>query len=199
MKIIVYIISLSLSVPLHASPMFLDLEYTSNVVHLGARHLSLITGRFLNQDPKKQYLSHYNYGKGDIMTVPDPTGYGEESLVRAIVEDTQEKSVTPLKEDIQSVKTKDVSAKSSEENAVITPKSPIDTDNSMPTHKESFREKVKKKFKSFKRTKKVLIAVGVTLTVGGIAAGVITLWPAPKEDPQPPEPKPPKPPKPPWG
>ena len=67
------------------SPKFLDKEMTSSVVHLGARHLSLTTGRFLTQDPKQEYLSHYNYGKGDIMTVSDPTGYGEdEDIIKAI-------------------------------------------------------------------------------------------------------------------
>lgn len=56
-------------------PKFLGEEYTSNVSHLGARHLSLVTGRFLTQDIKKQYSSHYNYGNGDIIVNSDPSGY----------------------------------------------------------------------------------------------------------------------------
>lgn len=100
----------------HSSPRFLGLEYTNNVVHLGARHLSLITGRFLNQDLKKQYLSHYNYGKGDIMTVPDPTGYGggmsqmkkmEEIFDKTVANSIQETRAEVLtKENIRKTKAK---------------------------------------------------------------------------------------------
>ena len=56
-------------------PKFLGEEYTSNVSHLGARHLSIVTSRFLTQDTKKQYSSHYNYGNGNIIVNSDPSGY----------------------------------------------------------------------------------------------------------------------------
>lgn len=98
----------------YSSPRFLGLEYTNNVAHLGARHLSLITGRFLNQDLKKQYLSHYNYGKGDIMTISDPTGYGggfsqmkkmEEIFDKTVADSIQETRAEVLtKENIRKTK-----------------------------------------------------------------------------------------------
>lgn len=82
------IIYLSLLVPLcvSANPRFIDSESTRNVAHTGARHLSLVTGRFLSQDDRKQYFSHYNYGVGDVIKLSDPTGYGTGSSSLQVIE-----------------------------------------------------------------------------------------------------------------
>lgn len=68
------------------NPRFIDSESTRNVVHTGARHLSLVTGRFLSQDDRKQYFSQYSYGVGDVIKLSDPTGYGTGSSTMQVVE-----------------------------------------------------------------------------------------------------------------
>ncbi|GFO72925.1 hypothetical protein BJAS_P3462 [Bathymodiolus japonicus methanotrophic gill symbiont] len=54
--------------------MFIDRDDIGNLSYLESRHLSHTTCRFLTQDSKKQYSSHYNYGSGNIITHSDPTG-----------------------------------------------------------------------------------------------------------------------------
>ncbi|GFO72884.1 hypothetical protein BJAS_P3420 [Bathymodiolus japonicus methanotrophic gill symbiont] len=53
---------------------FIDHQYTSNIVYLESRHLSTSLGRFITQDVKKQFYSHYNYGNGTVILHSDPTG-----------------------------------------------------------------------------------------------------------------------------
>ncbi|GFO72940.1 hypothetical protein BJAS_P3477 [Bathymodiolus japonicus methanotrophic gill symbiont] len=72
----IFLSLIAILIPLisNASPRFLDSDMTSNVSHLGQRNLSLVTGRFLTQDIKKQYASHYNYGNGLVIAHSDPKG-----------------------------------------------------------------------------------------------------------------------------
>lgn len=53
---------------------FLDHQQGGNISYLDHRYLNNLTGRFLTQDPKKQYSSHYNYGSGNVINHSDPTG-----------------------------------------------------------------------------------------------------------------------------
>lgn len=111
-----------LPVSVLASPMFLDKETTSGVTHLGARHLSLVTGRFLSQDEKKQYFSSYNYGKGNIIRLSDPTGYTIEEDIQAITDEIkvlEEKRVVMLKENLNRVDATNHPTRTTANNTVI--------------------------------------------------------------------------------
>ncbi|GFO72939.1 hypothetical protein BJAS_P3476 [Bathymodiolus japonicus methanotrophic gill symbiont] len=77
MKVLAYLLIASITLlpfKSYSSPRFIDRDHTNNVYHLDHRHYSLLTGRFLTQDPKKQYSSHYAYGSGDVIAHSDPTG-----------------------------------------------------------------------------------------------------------------------------
>ncbi|WP_221897812.1 hypothetical protein [Bathymodiolus japonicus methanotrophic gill symbiont] len=58
--------------------MFLGQPIMGNLSHLHARYLSLKTGRFLTQDPQKQFFSQYVYGNGQVILSSDPSGEMEE-------------------------------------------------------------------------------------------------------------------------
>lgn len=53
---------------------FIDLPDIGNNSYLNARYLNHTTGRFLTQDDKKQFKSHYVYGNGRIIKTSDPSG-----------------------------------------------------------------------------------------------------------------------------
>ena len=53
---------------------FLDNPDIGNNSYLNARYLNHTTGRFLTQDDKKQFKSHYLYGNGDVIKKSDPSG-----------------------------------------------------------------------------------------------------------------------------
>ena len=59
--------------------MFLDKSTEHNTSYLEARYLNHTTGRFITQDIKQQYTSHYGYGVGKVILLSDPTGMMWES------------------------------------------------------------------------------------------------------------------------
>ena len=63
---------------------FLDEPDLGNNSYLNARYLNHTTGRFLTQDDKKQFKSHYLYGNGDVIKKSDPSGNIFGDFFRAI-------------------------------------------------------------------------------------------------------------------
>ena len=53
---------------------FIDKEPMGNTSYLDARYLNHSIGRFLTQDPMKQFNSHYIYGSGNVIMSSDPSG-----------------------------------------------------------------------------------------------------------------------------
>lgn len=134
-----------------ASPMFLDKETTSGVTHLGARHLSLVTGRFLSQDQKKQYFSSYNYGNGNIIRLSDPTGYTMEEDIQVITDEIkvlEEKRVVMLKENLNRVDATNHPTRTTANNNVI------EADSSFPTriHEHPYAKLPPPRYEEFQRS-----------------------------------------------
>ncbi|GAW87754.1 hypothetical protein bplSymb_SCF15802P001 [Bathymodiolus platifrons methanotrophic gill symbiont] len=54
--------------------LFLDLSSLGHLSYLNDRYLNHATGRFISQDPVKQFTSHYSYDAGHVIISSDPTG-----------------------------------------------------------------------------------------------------------------------------
>ncbi|WP_140414090.1 hypothetical protein [Bathymodiolus platifrons methanotrophic gill symbiont] len=70
----IILISLSLLPNIAQADRFIDRPRSGNISHLNTRYLNLITGRFLTQDIRKQFFSHYVYGNGRVILSSDPSG-----------------------------------------------------------------------------------------------------------------------------
>ncbi|WP_221902140.1 hypothetical protein [Bathymodiolus platifrons methanotrophic gill symbiont] len=82
----IILIYLSLLPNIAQADRFIDRPRSGNISHLNARYLDLITGRFLTQDMRKQFFSHYVYGNGRVILSSDPSGevnldYNAEKLI----------------------------------------------------------------------------------------------------------------------
>ncbi|GFO72938.1 hypothetical protein BJAS_P3475 [Bathymodiolus japonicus methanotrophic gill symbiont] len=107
-----------------ASPRFIDKELDGSTAHLGHRHLSLATGRFLTQDIDKQYPSHYNYGSGHPITESDPTGTINYKVVDdaiKLLDDVIASESAGVIEDLQHTDAPNEATKATIQNSIITP------------------------------------------------------------------------------
>ncbi|WP_221897810.1 hypothetical protein [Bathymodiolus japonicus methanotrophic gill symbiont] len=70
----IILISLSLLPNIAQADRFIDRPISGSISHLNTRYLNLITGRFITQDIRKQFFSHYVYGNGRVILSSDPSG-----------------------------------------------------------------------------------------------------------------------------
>ncbi|GFO77179.1 hypothetical protein BPLS_P5452 [Bathymodiolus platifrons methanotrophic gill symbiont] len=115
---------------------FIDRPDLYNLSCLNARYLNHITGRFLTQDSKKQFYSHYLYGDGRVILYADPSGnmipgdvIGEE------IAGSSDTKTTEISENISPVKGKNKAQRVSKSNEIIKAISTVNTDHDQANYK----------------------------------------------------------------
>lgn len=102
---------------------FLDLPDIGSTSYLNARYLSHATGRFITQDPRKEYFSQYNYGNGSVIKGSDPSGeMWEPGIVYDLVDLGNEVGSAATKEEITPLNPENTSAHAKDKGRVIVAK-----------------------------------------------------------------------------
>lgn len=113
---------------------FIDKEPMGNTSYLNARYLNHSIGRFISQDPRQQYNSHYIYGNGRVILFSDPTGeMMEEPDLMASIQKKTSVSTIPIKEDLSGLSVKLDSAKVTGHNLFVNPDTLVTSDASNTT------------------------------------------------------------------